>query len=413
MKTVSSKDIRNKRMQYIDVMDDIKVLPLLPRLDVATLQMVADYFGLEKTVVYNYSNTHRKELEDYGIVKLRSKDFENAGYDIETIYRMHIARLDDVEVNIYGSGLCCMSKAAVFNMALGIANSEVADKIKAAAALAETESHAPSEESETDTSNNMENMAADILTFTNTEFGTIRLVEIDGQPWFVGKDVAESLGYTNTKKALADHVEAEDKLQGDGVTIRDPMGRKQNPTVINESGLYSLIMSSKLPTAKQFKRWVTSEVLPSVRKNGGYIAEQEALTETELMAKALLVAQKALEDREKRIAELSVCNKAMTENINTWDKKSVINALIRTYGGRCFNGDFKAAFADFYRQFNYKYGTNLKARRTRSGDNKSLIDYMTETEKGNALKLAVAICESREINTGAIINQVNAAAYGT
>jgi prophage antirepressor-like protein len=74
-------------------------------------------------------------------------------------------------------------------------------------------------------------------------------MEIDGQPWFVGKDVAESLGYTNTKKALADHIDAEDKLQGDGVTIRDPMGRKQNPTVINESGLYSLIMSSKLPTA--------------------------------------------------------------------------------------------------------------------------------------------------------------------
>lgn len=409
MKTVSSKDIRNKRMQYIDVMDDVKMLPLLPRLDVATLQMVADYFGLEKTAVSSYSNTHRKELEDYGIVKLRSNDFENAGYDIETIYRMHIARLDDVEVNIYGSGLCCMSKAAVFNMALGIANSEVADKIKAATALAETESHTPSEESEADTSNKMENMAADILTFTNTEFGTIRLVEIDGQPWFVGKDVAESLGYTDSFGALKKHVDAEDKqnCQNDSFTTNRGM------TVINESGLYSLIMSSKLPTAKQFKRWVTSEVLPSVRKNGGYIAEQEALTETELMAKALLVAQKALEDREKRIAELSVCNKAMTENINTWDKKSVINALIRTYGGRCFNGDFKAAFADFYRQFNYKYGTNLKARRTRSGDNKSLIDYMTETEKGNALKLAVAICESREINTGAIINQVNAAAYGT
>lgn len=412
MKTVSSKDIRNKRMQYIDVMDDIKVLPLLPRLDVATLQMVADYFGVEKTVVQNYSNTHRKELEDYGIVKLRSKDFENAGYDIETIYRMHIARLDEVEVNIYGSGLCCMSKAAVFNMALGIANSEVAEKIKSAAALAETESHTPCEESEADTANNVENMAENILTFTNTEFGSIRVMEVDGQPWFVGKDVAESLGYGKGKSvnnAVAKHVDDEDK----GVTEMMTPGGKQKTVIINESGLYSLIMSSKLPTAKQFKRWVTSEVLPSVRKNGGYIAGQEELTESELMAKALLVAQKALEDREKRIAELSVSNKAMMENINTWDKKSVINALIRTYGGRCFNGDFKAAFADFYRQFNYKYGTNLKARRTYSGSNKPLIDYMTEQEKGNALKLAVAICESRQINTGAIINEVNAAAFGT
>lgn len=406
MNTVSSKEIRSKRMQYIGVMDEIKNLPLLPKLNVATLQMVADYFGVDKSVVSNYYNGHKKELEEYGIIKLQWRDFENAGYDVETIYRMHIARCDSAEINVYGHGVCCMSKAAVFNMALGINKSEIAEKIKAAAALAETETNA----THTNTSdNNVENMAENILTFTNTEFGSIRVMEINGNPWFVGKDVAESLAYTNPHKAIRDHVDEEDKGLNESFTP----GGKQKTVIINESGLYSLIMSSKLPTAKQFKRWVTSEVLPSVRKNGGYIAGQEALTETELMAKALLVAQKALEDREKRIAELSVSNKAMMENINTWDKKSVINALIRTYGGRCFNGDFKAAFADFYRQFNYKYGTNLKARRTYSGSNKPLIDYMTEQEKGNALKLAVAICESRQINTGAIINEVNAAAFGT
>lgn len=413
MNVISSKDIRSKRMQYINVMDDVKKLPLLPKLNVATLQMVADYFGMDKTVVSNYWNTHKKELEEYGIIKLQWNDFENAGYTVEHVFRMHTVKYDDVEIDIYSAGLRCMSKAAVFNMALGINGSEVAEKIKAAAALAETEANVAvaetSAESTEEADNiNVENMAADILTFTNTEFGPIRVMQIDGNPWFVGKDVAESLAYTNPHKAIRDHVDEEDKGLNESFTP----GGKQKTVIINESGLYSLIMSSKLPTAKQFKRWVTSDVLPSVRKNGGYIAGQEALTETELMAKALLVAQKALEDREKRITELSVSNKAMTENINTWDKKSVINALIRTYGGRCFNGDFKAAFADFYRQFNYKYGTNLKARRTRNGDNKSLIDYMTEDEKGNALKLAVSICESREINTGAIINQVNAAAYG-
>lgn len=130
-------------------------------------------------------------------------------------------------------------------------------------------------------------MAENILTFTNTEFGSIRVMEIDGQPWFVGKDVAESLGYTNTQKAIRDHVDDDDK-----VTERIVLsGQNRNVILINESGLYALIMSSKLPTAKLFKRWVTSEVLPSVRKNGGYIAGQEELTETELMAKALLVAQ--------------------------------------------------------------------------------------------------------------------------
>lgn len=106
--------------------------------------------------------------------------------------------------------------------------------------------------------------------FENPEFGEIRGIEIDGEPWFVGKDIASRLGYSNHRKALQDHVDSEDKVQGDGVTIRDPMGREQHPTIINESGLYSLILSSKLPSAKRFKRWVTSEVLPALRKNHTY-----------------------------------------------------------------------------------------------------------------------------------------------
>lgn len=102
--------------------------------------------------------------------------------------------------------------------------------------------------------------------FSNPDFGTIRTTEIEGEPWFVGKDVASVLGYTNPRKALADHVDADDK----GVTKRDTLGGAQEMTVINESVLYALVLSSKLPGAKQFKRWVTSEVLPSIRKTGSY-----------------------------------------------------------------------------------------------------------------------------------------------
>ena len=109
-----------------------------------------------------------------------------------------------------------------------------------------------------------------LMIFNNPEFGEIRTVEVNGEPWLVGKDVARALGYANPRKALDDHVDLEDKLQGDGVTIRDSMGREQHPTLINESGLYSLVLSSKLPGAKKFRRWVTSEVLPSIRKTGGY-----------------------------------------------------------------------------------------------------------------------------------------------
>ena len=104
--------------------------------------------------------------------------------------------------------------------------------------------------------------------FNNEEFGQVRTVTINNEPWFVGKDVAEALGYSNARKALSDHVDGEDKT--DGVTIRDSIGRNQNPICINESGLYALIFGSKLPNAKKFKRWVTSEVLPTIRKTGSY-----------------------------------------------------------------------------------------------------------------------------------------------
>ena len=110
-----------------------------------------------------------------------------------------------------------------------------------------------------------------IQIFNNEEFGNIRTVNIDGEPWFVGKDVAEALGYSNSRKALADHVHDDDK----GVTKCDTLGGKQDLTVINESGLYALIFGSKLESAKRFKHWVTSEVLPAIYHNGGYIQGQE------------------------------------------------------------------------------------------------------------------------------------------
>lgn len=133
--------------------------------------------------------------------------------------------------------------------------------------------------------------------FKNTEFGEIRTVTIDNEPWFVGKDIAEILGYANASKALADHVDNDDKLNNESLSSLGQRGG----WLINESGLYSLVLSSKLPSAKRFKKWVTSEVLPSIRKNGGYIAGQETLSDEELMAKAILVAQKKIAERDKII----------------------------------------------------------------------------------------------------------------
>ena len=110
----------------------------------------------------------------------------------------------------------------------------------------------------------------ELMIFNNPEFGEIRTVEVDGEPWFVGKDVALVLGYSNTKDALYRHVDPEDKR---GSRIPTPSG-EQEMTIINESGLYSLVLSSKLPESRKFKRWITSEVVPSIRKHGAYMTPE-------------------------------------------------------------------------------------------------------------------------------------------
>lgn len=138
----------------------------------------------------------------------------------------------------------------------------------------------------------------EVKIFNSKEFGDVRTVTINGEPWFVGKDVAEILGYSNTRKALADHVDGEDKL--DGVTIRDSIGREQSPVFINESGLYALIFGSKLESAQRFKHWVTAEVLPALRKTGSYQAPQGK----ELLALAVLEAQKTIEEQNKAIERM-------------------------------------------------------------------------------------------------------------
>lgn len=132
--------------------------------------------------------------------------------------------------------------------------------------------------------------------FNNADFGSIRTLDINGEPWFVGKDVAEALGYSNSRKALIDHVDEEDK----GVTKCDTPGGIQELTVINESGLYSLILSSKLPTAKKFKHWVTAEVLPAIRKHGVFVMDDiinntDALIEALQAFKAEKIRRQALE----------------------------------------------------------------------------------------------------------------------
>jgi anti-repressor protein len=149
----------------------------------------------------------------------------------------------------------------------------------------------------------------ELQVYKNAEFGSVRTTTIAGQPYFVGKDVADILGYSNTRKALIDHVDKEDK---DDVTIRDAIGRNQTMTAINESGLYSLILSSKMPNAKKFKRWVTNEVLPAIRKHGLY-ATDDLIANPDLAIAAFTALKEEREKNKELMAAVAIGQQQIAE----------------------------------------------------------------------------------------------------
>jgi anti-repressor protein len=150
--------------------------------------------------------------------------------------------------------------------------------------------------------------------FKNTEFGEVRTVEINGEPYFVGKDIASALGYAKERNAIAAHVDTEDKRDA---PIQGDLGGTQEMTVINESGLYALVLSSKLPSAKKFKRWVTSEVLPTIRKTGGY-----------QMPQTYSEALRALADKAEEAERLGIENKQLTKDNKRMKPKEIFTDAV-------------------------------------------------------------------------------------
>lgn len=272
----------------------------------------------------------------------------------------------------------------------------------------------------------------EIKVFENKEFGSVRVFEIDGEPWFMGGEVAKSLGYFNTRDAIKSHVEEEDKIN---TVVKRDGNKKGNPNqiIINESGLYSLIMSSKLPTAKKFKRWITTEVLPSIRKHGAYMTQeklQEALYNPDFLIqlannlkneqeknKKLESENRVLESKNHTLTtslseerelnnSLNVRNKALLGEIKTWDYKSMVNALIRHYAMLACDKNFVYAWNSYYKQLKYKYGISLKQRRSKPRD--KYIDLIKPHEEKYAIKIAAALCEGAGLDIVKIIGETNA-----
>lgn len=205
--------------------------------------------------------------------------------------------------------------------------------------------------------------------FTHPEFGELRTVEIDGVVWFVGKDVAEALGYSKSRNAIAAHVDEEDKthapIQGGCST------GVQDTIVINESGLYALILSSKLPSAKEFKHWVTSEVLPSIRKTGGYVNPSQsdlfldtylpfADQNTRLLFKTTLdtIQQQnnTIQQQNHTISHQEDIIRNLTSDIPLADKRQILNRIVR------FGGSPHTRWPFLYREFDNKFHMNTKVQ---------------------------------------------------
>lgn len=160
----------------------------------------------------------------------------------------------------------------------------------------------------------------ELQTYTNPDFGEVRTLNIDGEPWFVAADVCKALELDKTATRRLDEDEK-------GLRSTQTLGGNQETLVINEPGLYTLVLGSRKPEAKVFKRWITHDVIPSIRKNGGYIAGQENMTAEELMAKALLVAKKTIEEKEAELSRKQVENAIMAPKADYFDELVERNTL--------------------------------------------------------------------------------------
>ena len=250
--------------------------------------------------------------------------------------------------------------------------------------------------------------------FNNPEFGEIRTVtdSVDNV-WFCGNDVAKALGYERGAKAISDHVDLEDRHE---VPIRDSIGRMQNTAFINESGLYSLVLSSKLHSAKKFKRWVTSEVLPSIRKNGMYATENtiDKILDNPDFGIELLTKLKQEREEKKALQEQNVVlnkeNALLAQQNLEWADRPMINAIVRAYA-ISVDGGFREAWVDFKKELLYQHGINLNARITNHMNNTGkktkpkTLDMLDDTELPKALSVAVSMCKHNDVDISEIISK--------
>lgn len=245
--------------------------------------------------------------------------------------------------------------------------------------------------------------------FDHTEFGEIRTIVLDGQPMFCLADVCRALEIKNATDVAK-------RLDEDELTRFNLGSRSGETNFVTESGLYAVVLRSDKPNAKKFRKWVTSEVLPSIRKTGGYINNVDLVMnayfddlpeERQAIIKGLL---ESIESKQKQITSLDKENDLLAEKALQWADRPLINAIIRTYG-RSIGGDYSTAWNEFKKELLYRHGINLNARITHYLNNTGkktkprTLDMLDDAELPKSLSTAVALCREMNVDISDIIEK--------
>ena len=382
----------------VEEMEALNPIPVLDDLNMLTRNMIADYLHVANKRIINFCGRHQDELDALGARKVYSDELENMGYMLNASNGRRT----------YSKGDC--------SLIMGNAFDYVHLYTKECVALIDDVFHNPKSENRKQRKQIADpvqgNHAGEDLhvqplsenamqIFSNETFGSIRTIMRDGEPWFVAADVCKALEINNNRDAIS-RLDDDEK----GVVLTDTPGGKQNTTIINEPGLYTLVLGSRKPEAKAFKRWITHDVIPSLRKNGAYIMGQESLSEKELIAKALIACNRIVEKQKVQISQLQNENSILLAKANTWDYPSIINALMRKYAASCCGGRFETAWTELYRKIRYKHHIDVKRRRNETG--KGYFKCISANEMPIVAQVAAAMCGSAGLDVAIIINSVNA-----
>lgn len=233
----------------------------------------------------------------------------------------------------------------------------------------------------------------------------VRMIIRDNEPWFVAADICCVLEIKDTWSALSRL--DEDEKDTDSIST---LGGTQTMLIVNEPGLYSLVLSSRKPEARDFKRWITHDVIPNIRRSGGYISNTEQMLAHyfgHLDAPTKTVMRQAFETIEamqKENSALKTTNKALSRSIQTWDNRAVVTALVRKFSSARFGGNFQLGWGRFYKELRYKKGIELAKR---GSSDIPLIDKVKDEEWADLIEVASALCEEIDIDVAEIINEVN------